>query len=291
MRLAELLETGSAALQRAGVESPLLDARLLLEYCSGKSRTALFLHPLDSVSDEVADRYLAAIARRQRREPLAYILGEREFWSRSFLVNPSVLIPRPETEFLLEQVLSRVDRENLRSGHLLDLCCGSGVIAVVLAIETGKAVVAVDISAEALAVAGENSRRHRVASQVHLLQADLLAPFAEREVFSLVVSNPPYVRSGELAAGLAPEVAFHEPHLALDGGADGLFLISRIRQALPAVLSPGGDFFLEFGAEQAEAVLTMFQAPSENGRDFCRLAVIQDYAGRDRVLHARMANE
>ena len=123
-----------------------LDARLLLEYCTGKSRTEIFLDGGSEVNQEIQDSYLLLLERRKKREPVAYILGEQEFWSLPFWVTPDVLIPRPETEFLLDRVFALTDPENFQKGHILDLCCGSGVIAIVLAKETGKIIFASDIS-------------------------------------------------------------------------------------------------------------------------------------------------
>ena len=149
MRLAQLLEYGSRELAEAGVPEYRLDARLLLENCLGITRTQVFLKAQSEVDDPSQQRFLAFIERRKKREPVAYILGEQEFWSLPFHVPPAVLIPRPETEFLLDRVLALALPANIDRGALLDLCCGSGVIATVLARETGKEVVASDISSAA----------------------------------------------------------------------------------------------------------------------------------------------
>ena len=172
---------------------------------------------------------------------------------------------------------------------MLDLCCGSGVIAIILALETGRSVTAVDISAPALQVARRNAIRHQVADRLALVQADLFSAFSPRHIFGLVVSNPPYVSRQELRDRLQPEVMHFEPHLALDGGVDGLDIIQRIRMTLPRVLKPGGDFFMEIGADQGLAVMQLFSGDDTGEKIFERVEVLQDYSGRDRVLHARMA--
>lgn len=288
MRLAELLKRGAAELAEAGVPEYQLDARLLLENCLGITRTEVFLNGQTEVDEASQRRFLSLIERRKKREPVAYILEEQEFWSLPFHVTPAVLIPRPETEFLLDRVLALALPANIDRGFLLDLCCGSGVIAAVLAKETGRKVVAADISFAALQVARKNLHRHRLTGQVQLVQGDLLSPFRQgRDLFSLIVSNPPYVSSREFEKDLAPEVAQHEPHLALSGGEDGLSLIREIRLELPRVLCPGGQFFMEIGADQGEEVRKMFAAPCNGRPGFYDVEILVDYTGRDRVLHAR----
>lgn len=291
MRLAELFKLGDAELAAAGVPESQPDARLLLESCLGLTRTELFLHGAREIDDVSQRKYLDLIERRKRREPVAYILGEREFWSLPFHVTPVVLIPRPETEFLLDRVLALSRPVNIDGGLRLDLCCGSGVIAAVLAKELGRKVIAADISVAALEVARKNLLRHRLAGLVDLVLGDLLSPFRRsRNLFSLIVSNPPYVSEREIARELAPEVAHHEPHLALSGGADGLSLIRQIRWQLPWVLRPGGQFFMEIGAGQGDAVRRMFADSCGAGPVFSAVEILADYAGRDRVLHATMAD-
>lgn len=287
MRVAELLRQGTKRLELAGVAQPALEAELLLGHCLQKKRTALFLSATMEVEAREESAFLSLLARRANHEPTAYILGEREFWSLPFLVNPDVLIPRPETEFLLDTVLSFArDRQWRSSGLLLDLCCGSGVIGVVLAREWAASVVAVDRSAAALRVARANAVRHGVTDRLVMIQADLMTPFTPRPLFSLIVANPPYVRHQELEGLLQPEVAHFEPRLALDGGPDGLACIRRIREQLPWVLQPGGDLFMEIGADQGPAVKGLF-AGDGGVSFFDRVEIFADYSGRDRVLHVR----
>lgn len=288
MRLVELLQSGEAELQTAQVPEYDLEARLLLEHCTGKSRTEIFLDGESEVHQKLIDTYLLLLERRKQREPLAYIIGEQEFWSLPFWVTADVLIPRPETEFLLDRVLALSNPENLQKGPILDLCCGSGVIAAVLAKEIGQTIYASDISKNALAVAKKNIIRHRLNFLVFLVQGNLLSPFSMEGKFSLVVSNPPYVSSFDIVNKLAPEVAVFEPHLALDGGVKGLELIKEIRGRLPMVLRPGGECFIEIGADQGELVRGLFLEKVAGLADFQQVDILVDYAGRDRVVHARL---
>jgi len=289
MRLYELLQRAAGELQAAGIEECVLEARLLLQSCLGKTRTEIFLLGGEEVTEEDEITYLGFIHRRKKREPLAYIIGEQEFWSMPFFVSPDVLIPRPETEFLLDRVLSLVSEENLRRGALLDLCCGSGVIATVLAKETGKMIIASDISFAALTVARKNLQRHGKDGQVSLVMADIFSPFLPNRQFSLVVSNPPYVSRHDLDHSLEPEVAVFEPRLALDGGSRGMEVIVEIRRQIGNYLCPGGQLFMEIGADQGEATLALFNGMSKSTTDFAKAEILVDYAGRDRVLHAVLA--
>lgn len=286
MRVVDLLQFAIGELISVGIEESGADAQLLLGHCLGKTRTGLFLAAQEQVPEEERQAFLDLLARRKKREPLAYILGEREFWSLPFTVTPAVLIPRPETEFLLEQALASARRQSIHEGLILDLCCGSGVIAIVLALELGRRVTAVDISSAALEVARANCHRHGVEEQVSLLQADLITAFPPRRAFSLVVSNPPYVSRRDIQQDLEPEVAKFEPHLALDGGERGLDVIQRIRDGLPAVMLSGGEVFIEIGADQGSEVQRLFAEPSGPVICYKNVAILKDYAGRDRVLHA-----
>ena len=291
MRLAELLNSAVNELAEAGIREHQLDACILLESCLGVTRTEIYLNGESRVDSVSQERFLGFIKRRKTREPVAYILGEQEFWSMPFYVSPAVLIPRPETEFLLDRVFALVTKKNLDRGAVLDLCCGSGVIATVLAKETGRRIFASDISFEALQIAKRNLGRHCLAGQVDLVQGDLLSPFQHNDaVFSLIVANPPYVSAYDVENMLEPEVAQNEPHLALDGGADGLAIIRKIRQNINMTLCPGGQIFMEIGADQGEAVQRIFAAKMEKSPGFHDVVILKDYAGRDRVMYARKAD-
>lgn len=285
--LDELRSYGSTLLKDAGIEHFQQDALILLEACTGKNRTELFLNASSKVSKIEENRYLAYISRRQKREPVAYITGEQEFWSLSFRVSPSVLVPRPETEFLVDRVLALADKKNLEYGKILDLCCGSGIIATVLAKETNKNIIGADISRRALEVARDNVLRHGVVTQVSLVQMDLLAAFLPVNRFSLIVSNPPYVSSLDIRDNLDEDVVGFEPHLALDGGRLGMEVIHKIRNVLPSMLQDGGQVFMEIGADQGNYVRDAFNTSGADGSMFVGVDVLVDYAGRDRVLVAR----
>jgi release factor glutamine methyltransferase len=291
MRVVELIRSAVEELAQVGIEGSETDVNLLLGHCLNKTRTELFLAAYEEVPETVCTTFFDLLRRRKRREPLAYILGEREFWSLPFFVSQAVLIPRPETEFLVEQVLIAYRKKTFPKGQILDLCCGSGAIAVVLARELERDVTAVDLSAPALAVAKKNCSRHLPADRVNLIQADLLSAFANKRMFSLVVSNPPYLSSNDVRQNLEPEVACYEPHLALDGGEHGLDVIERIRDGLPPVMAPGGEIFIEIGADQGEKVRDMFMKPIDSVEIFQNIAILKDYAGRDRVLHATINEE
>ena len=286
MRLADTLRSGSELLKKVGIEEFELDARLLLEHVLNKSRTELFLAADLILTEGQLRHYQILIDRRQQREPVAYILGVQEFWSLEFIVTPDVLIPRPETEFLLDQVLSHARKINFTVGNIIDLCCGSGVIATILAKETGQRVLATDVSSQALQVSKRNVCLHGVQDLVQLVQGDLLGSFRQTPQFSLVVSNPPYVSHVDVTNNLAPEVSDYEPHLALDGGIKGLELIAVIREQLEYVLLPGGELFMEIGADQGEELSTMFMTKIDGLDGFRTVEILKDYSGRDRVIHA-----
>lgn len=283
--LKDLLEMGTRRLHAADVCDPELDARLLLEHASGLSRTELYLRLADLAEAKILEEYHLLVEKRSRRIPLAYITGCQEFWSLSLKVSPDVLIPRPETEFLLEQIFTRSRPENLR-GRTIDICSGSGAIALILALETGRPVHGLDLSKAALAIARENGRRHGLAHLLTWIQGDMLTALRKEPLFSLVVSNPPYIRRFDLLQNLEPEVALHEPSLALDGGEDGLDYYRRLARQLPRRLQPGAEVFLEIGADQGDAVKTIFSGASCCGFAFTGIEVIQDYNNCDRVVHA-----
>lgn len=287
MLVRELIQSGIALLQKAGVDSPVLDTELLLGNCLDKSRTELYLAANESISDAVEERFRALIMRRQKREPLAYILGVQEFWSLDFLVTSDVLIPRPETELLLEKAIGVLRDNPMDKGLIVDLCCGSGAIAVILAKELGRPVLAIDISMDAIRIARKNCEKHGVSHLVSFLQSDLLSAIAPHPVFSFVVSNPPYVSQEAMEQGLQPEVDQYEPHLALNGGRKGLEIIELIYEQLVSRLFPGGKLFMEIGTEQREAVLDIFTPQSIKNVSFTDLSVQEDYAGHDRIFYAK----
>lgn len=291
MQIREILKSACTALARSGVDNPELDAGLLLGYCLGKSRTALYLMALEELAPETEERFFNLLKRRQHREPLAYILGFQEFWSLDFYVSPDVLIPRPETELLIERAIAvwKADSEP-GGGAILDLCTGSGVIAIVLAKELGRPVVAVDLSMAALQVARKNAELHNVSHLVSFVQGDLLTAFPPVPYFALVLSNPPYVSIQDLQDGLQPEVDHYEPHLALNGGDRGLEIIKRIHGQLLPRLLPGANLLMEIGADQGGELLTIFSAEESEPVLFREIQIEKDYSNHDRIFHGKVRN-
>lgn len=285
MRLAQLYQETVRKLARAGVENAQSDADQLLGFCLGLTRSQLFLHRDMELSGRQLGRCRELIGRRVSREPLHYITGTREFWSLEFSVSPAVLIPRPETEFLLDQVVQTLRHSGYQGGAILDMCTGSGVIAVVLAMELGAGrVVAVDRSPAALQVAAVNIARYDKENAISLLCADLFSALNQRAGFELIVANPPYVPTGDLA-GLQPEVRDWEPLVALAAGGDGLDLIGRLAAEAPRYLKPGGWLFMEMGADQRDSVQAVFRSHADG--EFDSVDILDDWSGRPRVLKAR----
>ncbi|MCX7682234.1 MAG: peptide chain release factor N(5)-glutamine methyltransferase [Anaerolineae bacterium] len=262
----------AAARLRPVTDASRLEAEVLLSHTLGLSRAALLAHPERVLTASQYAAYAALISRRAAGYPLPYLTGRAEFYGLEFEVTPEVLIPRPETELLVELALA------LQPHSVVDVGTGSGCIAVSLAVLLPRVVVyAIDISPAALAVAGRNAERHHVADRVHLLTGDVLSP--RPGPVDLIVSNPPYIPSDECAL-LPPSVRDYEPRLALDGGPDGLAFIRRLLKEAPTVLRPGGGILIEIGATQGEAATTLAHAILPRAR----ISLHRDLAGRDRVL-------
>jgi release factor glutamine methyltransferase len=234
-----------------------LDTRLLAQEALGWDAARFFASAAGHAPAGFDARYEALVARRVAREPYAYIVGRQEFWGLEIAVSPAVLIPRPETEVVLEAALDRVPDMAARM-RAADACTGSGCLAVALARElSGARVVATDVSAAALEIARVNVARHAVTARVALVRADLLAGLKGQ--LDLIVSNPPYVPADEIGC-LQPEVRDHEPVMALEAGSDGLAFIRRLLGQSAARLGPGGIFVFEFGFGQATAVTELVSA-------------------------------
>jgi release factor glutamine methyltransferase len=257
------------------------DAELLLLHVLGKSRSWLLAHPGDTVSEGACARYRELVERRYCGEPIQYIVGEAEFYGLPFRVTPEVLIPRPETEHVVEKVIA-LARTLLRP-RIVDVGTGSGAIAVSLAHHLPDAyITAIELSPNALAIAKENAARNKVIDRIRFIEGDLLAPVAS-ERFDLVVSNPPYVASSDRDT-LAIEVRDFEPPMALFAGNDGLDVNRRLIPAARGVLAPGGFIVLEIGFSQEKAVGELLLAHGFDSMEFS-----PDLQGIPRVASARRA--
>jgi release factor glutamine methyltransferase len=277
-----VVERSAARLAAAGVPAARLDAELLLGAACGKSRTWLRAHTEVPLTSASASRLEELLARRAAREPLQYLLGEQEFRSLTFRVDPRVLIPRPETEILVEETLRRAPDGACR---IADIGTGSGCVAISLAAERETAfVVATDRSADALEVARDNAARLLPGRPLRFLHGDLLAPIASEPPFDLIASNPPYIAELEFQ-GLAPEVKDHEPGAALVAGETGLELIVALLRGAPPLLSPGGWLMLEIGAGQWPEVRSRLASDPRYVHSECVL----DFQGIPRVVAARVA--
>lgn len=269
-RIGEVLAAGSRRLEAVS-DSPRLDAEVLLARAIDMPRSFLYAHPDDELDAGALARFDAGISRRAAGEPLAYISGRREFWSLELLVTPATLVPRPETELLVEQALRYLPRR--ASVEVLDLGTGSGAIAIALARERPLCrVTATDASEDALAVARENARQLDV-TNVEFVAGSWTAPLAGRR-FDVIVSNPPYVA----AADPALESLAHEPWSALVAGAHGLDAIRVLTADCPAVAADGAVLLVEHGTDQAPAVRALFE---QHGWQDAR--TVTDYAGLPRV--------
>jgi release factor glutamine methyltransferase len=272
-RVKPLLSWAAARLRSAGCDTPELDSRLLLQWAAGLSREDLILEPDRPVADDQAQHFRVAIARREAREPVSRILGEREFHGRPFRVTPDTLDPRPDTETLVEVTLALIPMH----GQFLELGAGTGAVAITLLAERPDAQgVATDVSAAALAVARDNAGRHGVADRLVLLEGSWFAPVSG--LFDVILSNPPYIPSGDIA-GLSPDVRGFDPRLALDGGADGLDAYRAIAAGAADHLVPGGHVAVEIGAGQAPEVTAIFTSAG-----FLPAGQRQDLAGHIRCL-------
>jgi release factor glutamine methyltransferase len=246
--------------REAGIESPDLDARVLIGHALGLDHAGLATAATQQISDLTATQIERFTARRLAGEPVARIVGQKEFWSLPLTVTPAVLVPRPETEILVELALVLIDRDGARTRTLriADLATGSGAILLALLSELPNACgIGTDIDAEALGVARSNAKRLGFDARATFLAADYGT--ALESSFDLIVSNPPYVASADIAT-LAPEVREHDPRHALDGGADGIAAYRAIAADAPRLLKPGGHLVVEIGAGQERAVRGLFEA-------------------------------
>lgn len=269
-------KAAQARLKDGRIDSPAIDARLLLEAAAGASRTDILTDPYRAVADDQRQAYEAMIERRLRREPVSRILGRKGFWKIMLNVTPDVLSPRPDTETLLDVALLAFAPHEAFSA--IDLGTGSGAILLALLSErTAATGVGSDISSEALAVARENAANLDLNGRATFLRTEWAAGFGDHS-FDLVVSNPPYIPTDHIA-GLDPEVRDHDPHLALDGGPDGLQAYRDLAPEVMRILKPGGVFAVEIGWDQGPQVKALFEAAG-----FADVKVVKDLADRDRVV-------
>jgi len=284
-------KTGIGQLRDAGVSSFTLAAELLLLHVAAKDRTWLYAHPEDELLPEQEQRFFALVTRRIDGEPTQYLTGKQEFWSLEFEVTPAVLIPRPETEHVIEVALDRLAVREIRAGRkqtlsgeglrIADIGTGSGCIAVALAKDLpGAQLVATDISPAALEVAKRNAQRHGFADRTSFIESNLLDKIPSLPRFHLIVSNPPYIGRNE-APTLAREVRDHEPATALFGGEEGYELYADLITQSAEHLEPGGILVLELGHNSLPAVQPLFDTPQ-----WTDVGVTNDLAGIPRVIAA-----
>lgn len=276
----ELYQWGYEQLADAQLAEAQLDARLLLEYCCGTDRNTLLVHGDRDVSAEEQSRYQDCIVKRISRMPLQHITGEQDFMGLTFIVNRNVLVPRQDTEILVEEVM-RFLHDGMR---ILDLCTGSGCILLsLLYYSNGCTGIGVDLSEEALQVARENAERIlgiRMSGQPQeWRQSDLFEELDVCDKFDIIVSNPPYIKTGVIE-NLQPEVRDYEPRLALDGRKDGLYFYREIIAQAGAYLNPEGMLFFEIGYDQGEEVRALMEQAG-----YAEVEVVKDYAGLDRVVY------
>ncbi len=265
-----------ARLKAAGIDSPSIDARLLLEASTGAGRVDILTDPYRVVDADKIAVLDAMIERRLKREPVSRILGKKGFWKIMLNVTPDVLSPRPDTETLLDVIVRAFPPH--RAFEMVDLGTGSGAILLATLMErAGARGVGTDISTEAIAVARENAANLDLNGRCTFIRTDWAAGFAD-DSFDLVVSNPPYIPTGDIPS-LDPEVREHDPHLALDGGPDGLQPYRDLAPEIARILRPEGVFAVEIGWDQGEAVKALFEAAGFTG-----VKVVKDLGDRDRVV-------
>jgi release factor glutamine methyltransferase len=283
-RALEEIDKAARRLAVSGIESARLDAELLMAAAAGVTREAVITGSID-LSPATLSNFETMIARREKREPVAYLLGRKEFYSLDFEVNPAVLIPRPESEIVVAAALGFI--AGAPDARVLDIGTGSGAIAIAIAVNAPRVrVTAVDISADAIAVASRNAQHHGVEDRVTFRRADCFETLDGGPAlgsFEVIVSNPPYLDDAEIAA-LEPDVRGYEPRVAMSAGAGGLDILRRIAAGVPQHqhLASDGELIVEVGAEQAAAVAKLVE---EAGLRV--VSVINDFAGHPRVVRAR----
>lgn len=279
MNYREVLNMGIARLESAGIEGAKVDAKLLLQKAADLSSTELVIKAYDEVEKEKEEAYFAFLKKREKRIPLQYITGEAPFMNYVFKTNEKVLIPRFDTEILVDNALKNAPDQKI---SVLDMCCGTGCIGISFFLERKRkgisdSVTLVDISDDAIAVSKENSKL--LGADVNIVKSDLYSEI-KNESFDMLLSNPPYIKSCEIET-LLPEVKDYEPHLALDGKENGLYFYKRIIEGLKERLNDNGKVIFEIGCDQYEAVKGLLVDNS-----FRNIRVVKDLSGLDRVVIA-----
>ncbi|MBW2433467.1 MAG: peptide chain release factor N(5)-glutamine methyltransferase [Deltaproteobacteria bacterium] len=280
-----VLQWATTYFKRNDIDSPRATAEILLAHALAAERIDLYLHYDQPLNAKELERFKAIIKRRIKREPVAYILGCKEFWSLELAVTPNVLIPRPETECLVERALTFLSaRSESGRQRILELGTGSGAILIALASENAQHIYwGTDISAAAIQIAQRNALGHGLAANIHFLVADWFAPFAvSRDLFDMIISNPPYIRHGDLKR-LQPEIQAFEPLVALDGSKDGLQCLRHIIQSAHLYLKPGGMLLLEMGHDQKAPLKQIIQHCDQ----YEDVAFYTDYSDYDRIVAMR----
>lgn len=279
--VARILDWTTRYLKQHGSETPRLDTEILLAHTRKCARIQLYTNFDSPLTEEERAQMRELVKRRAQAEPVAYLVGHREFFGLDFRVTKDVLIPRPDTETLVLELLERA--KAIASPRILELCTGSGCIVVSAAVNLSTAsFVATDVSPAALQIAKENAEKHQVAGRMEFREGDLFAAVPSGTQFDLIASNPPYVPEGEIA-GLDADVRDHEPMLALRAGADGMQFLNVIVEQAATYLVPGGWLLLETGIEQAPLTAEALKGRTE----FADIRIVKDLGGRPRVVLAR----
>lgn len=279
MTVKDVLAKAISVLKEKKVETPAKEAGVLLAYILKKDASWLYAHPEFQLSAAEIKKYDSIVSKRSKSMPLQYIVNNQEFMSLDFYVNPYCLIPRPETEILVEAALAWINESSCENIRVLDIGTGSGAICVSIAHYAAETIIdALDVSGQALQIAETNAKRHNVEGRIRFINADFLQ-WKNEEPYSVILSNPPYIPHNEISM-LMSEVKDYEPLTALDGGSDGLLFYRYLASEVKRMMTPEGTIFVEVGIGQAECVVEMFTYQG------LKTSVYKDFAGIDRVVQA-----
>lgn len=277
--ISELLIYSNEKLSAAKVDTPLLDSQILICHALGVSKTYIIAHPDQIVPDEKVNLILNWIERRSQREPVPYITGVKEFYGMNFTVASDVLIPRPETELLVDYAIKHLAGKN--ESFVADIGCGSGIIAICIAkLVPNSSVIATDISDKALEIASLNARKLGV-DNISFYLGDLIKSL-HKQKYDIILSNPPYIPTDELS-NLQPDIINYEPHIALNGGFDGLKFYRKLTAVAPEHLKSSGILAVEIGIDQSNQVFEMF-----SGAGFTNIEILNDYSQIPRIISGRV---